>query len=149
MGTADMTQADTLTTDNTMLEIPKIDVTTLDNIKHFVLTYHEQEDTLFMRPNEARPATSFDCNGEFWLRVAPETGEIVGVEVNDFEAVFLKKHPELAKAWKEVKPVSRRFYSVQKRRRSKDVASEPFSRIISDFLIRFFRDNPCQVSFSH
>ena len=72
------------------IENLKLDFNTIDNITHFVITYHEDEDTLFIRPNVPRPATSFDWNGEIWIRVDPTNGEVLGLEIDDFEAVFLK-----------------------------------------------------------
>ena len=47
------------------------------------------------------PDATPTVDGEFWLRADPETGEVCGVEIEDFEAVYLKKHPELAVIWSE------------------------------------------------
>jgi len=76
-----------------------------------------QEDSLFF--GKPRPAVSIDCDGEFWIRVDPSTGEIVGLEIEDFESVFLKKHPELQRTWQEAKPLCRnkfRKYTLTPRR---------------------------------
>jgi uncharacterized protein YuzE len=101
--------------------------------------YHSKEDTLFLRPDKPRPATSFDLNGEVWVRIDPENGEIVGLEIEDFESFFLKKHPEIATVWKEVKPwISR----------GKKEKQELFQLIISDFLLTFLKENPYQQSFN-
>ncbi len=81
----------------------QMDFSTMDNIKHFAPVYYGNEDILFLRPDKPRPATSIDCNGEIWIRVDPENGEVVGLEIDDFEATFLKRHPELAEAWAEEK----------------------------------------------
>ena len=115
-----------------------IDFNTLSNITNFIPVYHGKEDTFFLRPDKPRPATSFDLNGEIWLRVDPENGEVVGLEIDDFEAIFLKKHPELAKAWAEVKPWCHR-------RKPKEYI-ESFLLIILNFLLAFLRDNPQQIS---
>lgn len=132
MGTADMT----------MMSNTCIDLNTIDNIKHFNLIYHDGEDILFARPATARPATSLDWGGELWVRVVPETGEIVGLEIDDFESVFLKKYPSLAKAWQEVKPICH-----QKRtQKYEDASWESFLRIIYEFLVQFFKNNPAQAT---
>jgi uncharacterized protein YuzE len=122
----------------------QLDTNSIKNIKDFVLTYHEDEDTLFIRPNKPRPATSFDWNGEIWVRVNPENGEIVGLEIDDFEAVFLKKYPEIAVAWESVKPSCHRKIS----RKNQESAWESFSKIVLNFLLTFFRENPYQASFN-
>lgn len=121
----------------------KIDFNTMSNLKSFVLSYHKDEDTLFLHPEEPRPATSFDLDGEVWIRVDLNNGEVVGLEIEDFETVFLKKHPEVASAWNETK-------SLRSRKRSNKyeaAAWEAFLRIISEFFQEFLRENPQQASF--
>jgi hypothetical protein len=121
MGRADISQMDN----------PVINLNTIENVKDFILIYHSDDDTLFARPEPARPATSLDWDGELWVRVDPETGEILGLEIDDFETVFLKKHPDLAQAWQEVKPLCH-----QKRTKKYDDESwESFLRIIYEFLV--------------
>src|SRR4030042_4280985 len=128
----------------TMMRIqnPPVDLSTLDNIKHFKMIYHEREDALFIRPDKARPATSVDWNGEIWIRVDPNNGEIVGFEIDDFEAVFLKKHPELAKGWESVKPRCR-----PRSKRSKETSWESYIMVILRFLKDSFKNNPQQLTF--
>jgi len=70
----------------------------------FLCVYHDDEDSLFLRPEPPVPATSVDWNGEFWVRIKPGTGEIVGIEIENFESVFIKKYPAMALIWKQVKP---------------------------------------------
>lgn len=130
MGTADMTK----------MSNSQIDFTTIENVTHFDLIYHEDEDVLFARPKTARPATSLDWDGEFWIRVDPETGEIVGFEIDDFEAIFLKKHPILAKAWQEAKPMCR----TKRTEKYEDASWESFLRIMYEFLMQFLKENPIQ-----
>ena len=117
---------------------PQIDFGTINNIRNFVSVYHGDEDTFFLRPANPRPATSFDWDGDIWLRVDPASGEIVGIEIDDFESIFLKKHPEIAKAWEEVKPHCLRKKSEE--------TMESFILIIWDFLQKLFRENPQQAS---
>ena len=121
---------------------PEIDFDTLDNIKDFDLTYHEDEDTLFIRPERPRSATSIDWDGEIWVRVDITTGEIVGLEIDDFEGVFLKKHPDLASAWKDAKPLTHR----RKASKPSNISWESFLQIILDFIKRFLTEHPQQVN---
>ena len=125
-----------------MSNSPKIDFETLDNARDFAPTYYQDEDTLFIRPEKPRPATSIDWDGEIWVRVDIETGEIVGLEIDDFEKVFLKKHPDLASAWKDTKPLIHR----KKTGKSPDISWESFLRIILDFIKHLFEEHPQQAS---
>ncbi|MBE0431328.1 MAG: DUF2283 domain-containing protein [Dehalococcoidia bacterium] len=124
-------------------DAPQIDSAslTLDRIKTFQLSYHDDQDVLFVRSEPPRPATSLDLEGEIWVRFDPETGEIVGFEIEDFEAIFLKKHPEVAQAWKEVKPLCHRRGT----KKGADMTWESFLLIIVNFLLTFFRENPRQT----
>ncbi|MFC1980341.1 DUF2283 domain-containing protein [Chloroflexota bacterium] len=79
------------------LEVMNINWDTIDNMLEFDVTYDKATDILFMQTKENRPAISIDCDGEYWIRVDPQSGEILGIEIEDFKSVFLKKHPELAK----------------------------------------------------
>jgi hypothetical protein len=129
--------------ERTIEETPNINLETADNIKDFDLVYHDDEDVLFIRPMEVRPATSLDWEGVLWVRVDPVSGEIVGLEIDEFEGIFLKKYPELAKAWQEAKPLC------NKRRIDKynDPLWESFLTIIHEFFMHFFKDNPTQLAF--
>jgi uncharacterized protein YuzE len=132
------------TTNITNKENIQLDLNTIKNITHFVLTYHEDEDTLFIRPSMPQPATSFDWNGEIWIRVNPTNGEVVGLEIDDFEAIFLKKYPEIAVAWESVKPSCHKKHAS----RNQESAWESFSKIILNFLLSFFNENSYQASFN-
>lgn len=121
-------------------DYPQINLKTLDNIKTFEAVYDEDNDVFYARPAVPRPATSLDWEGEIWVRIDPETGEVVGLEIDDFESVFLKKHPELAQAWEEAKPLSRRKRSNKYNNESWDA----FLRIIYAFFRDFFKNNPSQ-----
>lgn len=115
----------------------KVDFDTLVNLKNYTLVYHSKQDTLFIEPSKPREATSLDMNGELWLRVDVRTGEIVGLEIEDYEAVFLEKHPELKQAWLESKP---RYH-----RRGIDRTLESFLLILLDFLKRVLQGSPRQI----
>ena len=103
--------------------------------------YHEDEDTLFIRPEEPEPAVSMDWNGELWFRVNPETNELVGIEIENFETVFLKTYPELAPAWKEIKPLCTHRYKGKN-----GGLLESFTRILLGFLSELFKNNPQQLT---
>jgi len=126
-----------------------VDFSSVDNILKFNMLYDKDQDILFLGPDKPRPATSVDWNGELWLRVDIQTGEIVGLEIDDFEGFFLRKHPEIAKAWEEERPsatLPERLGAVGKARSHKDISSEPLVRIITNFLMSLFRSTPCQPS---
>lgn len=120
---------------------PQINWESLQNLKSGTTIYHSDEDTLFLRPQKPRPATSFDWDGELWVRFDPQTGEIVGIEIENFEQIFIKKHPELTKVWQEFKPLCK-----HKRTRSSDESIlESFIRILMQFISELFQTNPQQA----
>lgn len=64
--------------------------------------YDKEDDVLHLAVTEPRPAISIDVDGQFWIRIDPETGEVFGFEFEDFESVFLQLHPNVAAAWREL-----------------------------------------------
>jgi uncharacterized protein YuzE len=102
---------------------------TLPNVRDFVLEYDTKFDTLHLVSRSTRPAVSVDCAGELWVRVDVSNGDIVGVEIEDFEAVFLRKHPEVAPAWDSLRS------KLPSRHRSAQASSFPL--VIAEFLKRF------------
>jgi hypothetical protein len=70
----------------------------------FKVHYQKKYDTLQLRLEPARQAVNVDVAGEFWLRVDPETKEIVGVEIEDFTRGFLVRYPAFAPLWDELRP---------------------------------------------
>ncbi|MHB8575271.1 MAG: hypothetical protein ACYDCQ_08045 [Dehalococcoidia bacterium] len=64
-----------------------------------VVHYDRQRDILSASIEPPVPAISHDLDGEIWLRIVRETGEIVGFEIEDFVTHFLPAHPEFAAAW--------------------------------------------------
>ncbi len=113
------------------------DITKLGESKDCNLVYHKDEDTLFIRPGNARPGTSIDWNG-IWIRIDPENNEIIGVEIEDFEEIFLRKYPEIAKTWKDVRPMFIR------KKQTKCEQQESFVLIILRFLLNLFKNKPLQ-----
>ena len=89
----------------------KIKWSTMKNLLHFKVSYDEDADTLVLKSTKNKPAISIDCDGDYWIRIDPKTGEILGVEIEAFKAVFLVKHPsihfpELEKDTDYVKPIA-------------------------------------------
>jgi hypothetical protein len=122
----------------------EINFNTLKDLATCIPVYHTGQDTFFIRPEKPLPATSFDWDGELWLRVNAQTGDIVGLEIDNFESVFLKKHPEVAKVWKEAKS-----HCIHKKieMRDDDIC-ESFLRMILEFLSDIFQNVPQQARFS-
>jgi uncharacterized protein YuzE len=74
----------------------RINQRTIDNIASFHSKYDKETDTLFIQPKIPVPAVSVDWDGDFWVRVKPDTGEVVGIEIEDYKEFFTKKyHPVL------------------------------------------------------
>jgi hypothetical protein len=122
---------------------PEIDFDTLPNLLKYEPTYHKREDVFFIMPRKPQPATSVDWNGELWIRVNPETGEVLGLEIEDFESIFLKKHPEVSRVWGEFKPICMK--DTKKRQES---ILQSFMRIILEFLSELFKNEPKQIPLS-
>ena len=99
------------------------DMRTISNLKWYVPRYDAKRDVFLLRPSTPRPATSVDCDG-MWVRVDVETGEIVGLEIEDFQSVFLKQHADVAQAWQSYKRLASREVRVR----------ESFLVILVDFL---------------
>jgi hypothetical protein len=125
------------------IEYPQIDLNSVKDLKNLKCIYHKKEDTLFIRPEKPLPATSVDWEGELWIRVDINTGKIVGLEIDDFESIFLKKHPEIAKVWEGYKPLC----DIRKiaTKREKDFY-ESFYTILSNFLLSLFSSHPQQLT---
>ena len=117
-----------------------IDFNTIDNLKHLLPSYDKKFDIFFILPVKSVPAVSVDWDGEFWIRVA-SNGEIVGIEVENFERVFLVKHTEVAAIWKEFKPICLKN---ERKMRTPEVC-ESFLRILLDFLSSLFKTHPQQL----
>ena len=67
----------------------------IKNRDSFNVSYNTKRDTLFLQMKNPPPAISVDCDGLFWLRVNPQNGEVVGVEIEGYRKVFLKRYHEL------------------------------------------------------
>lgn len=71
----------------------RINFDTLENIREFECCYNKKADALFLQVEPPLPATSVDWDGELWIRINPETGEITGIEIENFKRFFVKKYP--------------------------------------------------------
>ena len=76
---------------------------TLKNISSFCPLYLPDVDTLIFQPGTPVPAVSVDVNGDLFLRVDPNTKEIVGIEIENFQEYFIVKYPLFAPIWKQMK----------------------------------------------
>ena len=122
---------------------PRFNEDTMNNLKGVIPVYRSDEDILFIRPKNSSPAVSYDWEGELWLRFDPSTKVVLGIEIENFESVFLKKHPEVAKVWKDAKPIC-----IHKRTRTTDEGiCESFIRILLSLFGDLFAKNPQQTSF--
>ena len=116
---------------------PQFDEKTIQNLKSTAIVYNSDDDTFFIRPKNPRPAVSYDLGGELWIRYNPTTKEIIGIEIENFESVFLKKHPEVAKVWEIAKP----HCNYKRTKVVDDEICESFLRILLSFFKELFQDN--------
>jgi len=113
------------------------------NVKNFVPKYLSDIDTLVLRPKgKSIPAVSIDIDGEMYVRVAPETGEIVGLEIEDVDKYFAQKYPEFGAIWKQAKR------SVAKSN-CNDRAIATFMSIVYDLLEDVFKEGDGPQIMSH
>ncbi len=108
--------------------------------ENFAYSYDKHRDVLFMHLIPKRAAVSLDVSGVAWIRYLPISGEVVGLEIEDFEQVFLKRFPELALAWKQVKPG---ITKLPKRNGSVLVG---YVRILLSLIQNILGSNPPQLS---
>jgi hypothetical protein len=121
-------------------DYPDIRLNQLSKMTNIECAYYRKEDTLYIRSGAPRPAVSLDLDGEIWLRFDPDTGDIVGLEIDDFESIFLKKHPEISKAWQQAKP-----HCLAKPPKRVGPDKDSFLLIILSFLSSFLDAHPPQA----
>jgi uncharacterized protein YuzE len=112
---------------------------TLFNLTNLAPSYDKKFDTFYISSLKPGPAVSVDWDGELWIRVA-SNGEIIGIEVENFERVFLYKYPEVAKTWKEFKRVCLK----NERQIRKPEVCESFLLVLLTFLSGLFKTHPQQ-----
>ena len=122
---------------------PLFNEKSLANLLSSIPSYRSDEDIFFVSPESPGPAVSYDIAGELWIRFNPKTKEIVGLEIENFESVFLKKHPELSKLWREAKP----FCMNKKTRSKKESVCDSFILILVEFFSGLMKNNPQQSAF--
>ncbi|GEM_PF-4933317 len=108
----------------------------------FKMSYDKRRDILFLYSLPKRPAVSVDVGGHLWLRVDPSTGEMVGVEIEDYESVFLVKYPELKVGWASAK---RKVIKVFKKDENH---LDDYLRIMFQWLRDAARQHPSQTRFA-
>jgi len=106
------------------------------NMKSFVPMYLQDVDTLIFQPEKPIPAISVDCDGDLYLRVNPQTREIVGVEIEDFETYFIVKYPAFAPIWKDTK-------NMIKRNRLENETLTAFLTIVQELLSELVNKQGC------
>ena len=121
--------------------LPEPVVAPFESETEFDLSYDAKNDIFQMvrRSFAGRPAVSLDVDGEFWLRMDPETGEIFGVEIEDFEGNFLVTNPQLRAGWPEVRQ------RLTKSRRGSEASA---IRAIAEYVGQAVRARPPQLRFA-
>jgi len=66
------------------------------SIKALEFSYDDEDDIAFVHVNKPRPAVSLDVAGDMWLRVNPDTDEVLGLEIHAFAKGFLIRHSKIA-----------------------------------------------------
>ncbi len=69
------------------------------NLAAVRVSYDAEGDTLQLKFSPPRPALTIDWQGGLSLRVNPETGDVYGVEIEDFSTHYLRLHPDVAAKW--------------------------------------------------
>ena len=69
-----------------------IDFDTINSIRSFIINYDKEIDSLMLQPETPIPAVSVDWDGDLWVRVNPDKGKIVGIEIEGFREFFSKKY---------------------------------------------------------
>ena len=108
------------------------------DFKEFRSSYDKQHDTLFLYREPKRPGTSLDIGGHLWLRFDPDTLDILGFEIENFEQVFLVRYPELGINWKKVKS------HIAKRAPPDGVLSD-YLRLLLEWLKTVVKNHPTQI----
>jgi hypothetical protein len=67
------------------------------------IDYDAETDSLAIFCGEPRPSVAYDVDGMRSILFVPETGEVVGVEVDGWEQRALPQSPELRAVWPSVK----------------------------------------------
>lgn len=126
------------------IQIPEIRWPTLQAFESFRKSYDKRRDTLFVYKEPKAQDASFSIGMGAWLRLADD-GEVVGLEIEDFEMVFLRHHPELEMGWKELKPT---IIKRVKREADSPAMLAAFIMALTEQLKRSFMAHPPQLRYS-
>ncbi len=74
-----------------------------DEHPDFLPSYDKKWDVLYVRQEPKQPAVSLPGANGVWFRYDPDTLKVVGIEIEDFEKVFLQIHPDLRPVWRQAK----------------------------------------------
>jgi len=55
------------------------------------VSYNAKRDILLLQLKNPSSAIAVDYDGMFWIRVNPESGQVVGIEIEGYRKVFLKR----------------------------------------------------------
>ena len=65
----------------------------------FHARYDRDRDVFSLSLAPDQPAASYQRVGAVWVRAVPTTGEVVGIEIEEFLSRFLPAHPALQQRW--------------------------------------------------
>ena len=102
-----------LTLSSALAEIPPLKWPEIQKVTYWytgTLDDGIDTDSLLMLFVDNTSATTIDADADLLIRYDDETGDVAGIEVEDFEHYFLKKYPELADGWKALKPEGKKGF---------------------------------------
>lgn len=80
--------------------------------------YSPHADIFYLYHGTLEPGFTVEGDGSFAWRVSHDRQRVVAIEIHNFESVFLKMHPELARTWKRShNPLLRFMPNMQARRK--------------------------------
>ena len=81
---------------------------------YWVSDYDDVPDWLYIEPlGKSQPGIECWVDHVFF-RMDDASGEIVGIDIEDFEHFYLKNHPDVAAEWMRVKPLEKTSTERQK-----------------------------------
>ena len=86
------------------IDAPTLDVLRWDEerLASLAHAYYADADTLYLREAPVQPADNWYVDRYAVLRLHPETNEVLGAHVENWEMFFLPLHPEFREAWERV-----------------------------------------------
>ena len=105
----------------------KIDFSTINNIRSFVFNYDKEIDSLIIQTKIPMPCVSVDWDGDLWVRVNPHSGEIFGVEIEDYKEFFFKKYHSVLRGRAVTDPVIKELVIAILRAGSKPYTKKKFT----------------------